>query len=245
MKTIHSFFGTFLRSAQLVILLSFCWAEQSTADEVGSIKPEDSVLQANRIVIKAIAVTNQSLQSVLVRIDEMINEAIPNGKRPFKRLEIDPGVTNTLPLLTFRGEYVPLTVLLPTIAEATDLECRFNSNSILFVPKATTPSSVFEHQEQVFVASSPEQTAFGDLDELVYRQWNVDAYPPQVEPTDTSTDENWKSFLSRRGVAWPEGSGVWYYRNDGILSVRNTIGNLEVVDSLLKTIGNESNTPKQ
>lgn len=190
---------------------------------------------ASQIVVESINVTNLPLRSVLERLERIANEQ-SSTQGVCLTLRQDHASRKELPPLTFQGGYVPLPVLLATIAEAEGLECRYGKREIVMAEKDDHSDS-FRGVRQ---AESARQTN-AILDDaapngLSVRQWFVIPSNRSTGKGDEQDGARWKQYFAEHGVGWPNGAKVVYFPDNGILSVCNTSDNLEAADEIIKKL---------
>ena len=195
--------------------------------------------QIEEIVLARIAVTNESVENVLGMLDGIMKSSFSNENRRIQFLLITSSPTNQTPLLTFQGENIPLLTLLDVIAQASGLGYRFESeSSVVFSDFIKQLSGYVDNSGSVRTPIDSDLMTT-EATNMVYRQWRILPSNQHSEQKRKIDGEKWKQFFEPYGICWPAGSDVKYYSELGILSVRNTLPNLLLLDDTIRTLDKE------
>jgi general secretion pathway protein D len=185
-----------------------------------------------------------SVQLVDATMDEVVQFLVLQSKN-YDTLEPDPGrkginivlggdATLAAKRITLSLTDVPIEYVLEMVARQAGTDYQVDDYLVTFGPAGAVPMTSRSFRVPPgFFTSAPATTGVGlEQDPFATRAADASSSSPLafavVDP---------KSFLGQSGVTFPEGASVHYSRVTGIMTVRNTNRNLELVQTLVDQAG--------
>ena len=223
--------------------------------ERGSIKKADGqqvLSRMDRIIIPQIEFEDADVGTVLDWISSRSLRYDPNKRGININKSFPESSDNWRVSINMRN--IPMSEVIRYICQQTGLKYRIDSDSIFVGPsidemisrRFSVPANLIDN-----VASETKPSDGGSSDSSSSRDSRNGSITKgaNLEITKgtgsarTITEDQWKSYFSKRGVKFPSGSGVNFTGQTNQLVVRNTPENLQQLDVLLRQLETVDNPP--
>ncbi len=148
---------------------------------------------------------------------------------------------------------IPMSEAIRYICQQTNLKYRVDSDSVMIGPEVnemvsrrfTVPSSLVNFISESSASSASEgSTSSNDDDGGVTKKGSGNSTSTATAAAGQNvTPEQWIAYFEKRGIKFPEGTGVSFIRPAKTLIVRNTPENLHQLDVLLRQLEMVGNPP--
>lgn len=128
---------------------------------------------------------------------------------------------------------LPLTKVLDYITDQTRTQWRTDGVSVIITPQGMENGGLISRSFRVpphFLQSASVQNQDGNDDPFGESDEQEGKLPSRISITD---------FLKQSGVSFPDGASATYTASDNTLIVRNTPGNIDLIDQLVSLIASE------
>lgn len=183
------------------------------------------------IIIPEVNLNNLTIDTAVRYLERLSQEHDPSGQGVNFVLSASANIDRTRPI-TVTLKSVPLLVMVQYVTELVGAKFRIDQYAVHIVPEEEDDTTMVQRSFLVpadfFVTGEAEEDG-GD-----------DPFGVGTERVRVFSE---REFLEQRGVTFPEGASAQYLPLSNTLSVRNTLSNLDLIDSLVSTSAIDA--PKQ
>lgn len=191
----------------------------------------------NRIIIPKINLTDTSLQEAVaflhqqsIRLDTSATE---DGKKGVNIvIQVPPDDPAATAKVTLALNQVPLYEALRYVAELSNLRVKIEPYAVSLVPLSVPVDALVNKEYRVPPGFIPLKASDSAAQGFAPRG------DVKKQDNTIAARSDAKTFLEENGITFPEGSSAQYVATGSKLLVRNTIDNIELIDSLVNaTVG--------